>query len=332
MADPRFKIKQDEDGNYYVKLSEKHPPISVDISRLKLAYYWLVERHRIWEKKELLKLPAPWTQDETLAKWKFINIHRKLDKGTRYILKYLQTPDLSDIDIVFNILRYRLINNRHSHEACGGFTKLEDFNWQDWYGKMRYRWENEGQTVLCVAHNTCTYSTFSGHDKIARVCGIVADFRYSHIMTNIVNKLEAAKNFKEGFDIISKLNGFGPFLAYEVMLDLSYVYPKFDTMEWANIGPGCARGLEFIFSGHKKKDYLDLLKVLKENLEEGLAMNDYPVDETLKFLKIGADHSSGELDLRVFESQMCEYSKYIKLSTGTGRNFGGTYRPSKEIV
>jgi len=323
-----YEIKREKDGKLKVDIGDKI--IDVVESNYLLACHWLIERHKIWYKKEVLRLSQPWTTDEILHTWKFTNIHRKLDRGTQYIMNYLDTktwgqyPD--NLDIVFNIMRYRLFNNRHSHLATGGFTSYKEFDYDKWYKSLRDRW-SQGDQVLCQAHNTCTYSGFPGNDKIERVCLVAKNIHDRTPM--IVSRLMDASNMEEGFKIINSERGFGPFLSYEVMMDLSYMCPKFDAKTWANVGPGASRGLSYLFSGHTKKDELTLLKVLRDNIPFGIELSGEDLGTTLNILKTGSDQVDGSFDLRVPENWMCETSKYIKLFCGTGRSFGGTYKPSK---
>jgi hypothetical protein len=314
----------DEFGTWFVDVPGCSK-IVVDFNKYKDACYWLSERHNIWYNKEILNAPRPWTANQILDKWKFINVHRKLDVGTKYILDYFAT-DPDPVSRFANILRYRLFNNRHSHAATGGFTTYKDFNYAVWYKSLRDRWAS-GERVLCQAHNTCTYSGFPGSDKVERVCLVAksAIEKAPELLPEIENGLKLGLDVKDVFELVKGLRGFGPFLSYEVILDLSYVYPEISCMEWANPGPGCQRGLDYIFPDHARKYDVELLKVLRQNLELGFDMLGYDAEATISFLKTGAD-TEGELDLRVFESQMCEFQKFIKLNTGTGRSFGGTYK------
>lgn len=325
-----YEMYEQIPGKWVVELpnASNSLSINVNIDNYAEACYWLLERHKIWRSKETLKLPRPWTEDPILDKWKFINIHRKLDAGTKYILNYLDTnPD--SLSRFANILRYRLFNNRFSHEATGGFKTYDEFNYDEWYRSLRDRWAT-GERVLCQAHNTCTYSGFPGSDKVERVCLVAKDAirKAPEVLSQIEGGLKLGLEIQDVFNLVKSIRGYGPFLAYEVVLDLSYVYPEISCMEWANVGPGASRGLAYIFEGHQTKHEMDLLKVLRKNLRLGykvLGYSDQEIDDIIDFLVIGAD-TTGLLDLRVPESMMCEYQKYKKLKTGTGRSFGGTYK------
>lgn len=327
-----YSPQEDKHGELSVKLNGR--TISIDREKYILAHHWLVERHKIWFKKDYQGLERPWTLDPTLDKWKFTNAYRKLDKGTRYILPYLESNEYSELDKYWNILRYRLFNNRHSHKATGGFTGYSEFDYREWYTSLRTRWE-EGTQVLCQSHNTCTYNGFPGGDKIERVCLVAKEAHskardYFYGMMAILGLPEdETSKMEKVFKIVKSHKGYGPFLSYEVLMDLSYVYPKLlDAKEWANVGPGASRGLNHIFKGHKAADELDLLRVLVHNFPFGISLTNHDFANSLVLLKMGTD--TGDFDLRTAENMMCELSKYIKILTKTGRSFSGTYRPSKD--
>ena len=52
---------------------------------------FMVERQEIWFKKEILKQPYPWTEDDRLKKGFFTNVYRDEDKTTKAVFKVLDT-------------------------------------------------------------------------------------------------------------------------------------------------------------------------------------------------------------------------------------------------
>ena len=68
---------------------------------------FIEERALIYHKKEILKQPAPWTNDTILANGKFGNVWRQLDSGTRWETNKLQHNYHSPYDDMILILTYR---------------------------------------------------------------------------------------------------------------------------------------------------------------------------------------------------------------------------------
>ena len=93
--------------------------------------FWkmIQERHLIYKRKEIEQLPPPWTNDPILLNYKFTNIFRFLDRGTRIVTEHiLDHEDYEDSSIIFNVILYRLFNKietfmHHGMYKVGSYTK-----------------------------------------------------------------------------------------------------------------------------------------------------------------------------------------------------------------
>ncbi len=78
---------------------------------LQTFWYYITERHAIFHKKHLKKLPLPWTDDQILREYKFTNVFRDLDPGTIYITDRIIPVLKGDTsNLLFNLIIYRLFN------------------------------------------------------------------------------------------------------------------------------------------------------------------------------------------------------------------------------
>jgi len=69
------------------------------------------ERTNIYYKKEILKEKAPWTEDEILNKYKFVNTKRKWDRESRWLLKNIvNNSNLTYEEKLLNCILFRVIN------------------------------------------------------------------------------------------------------------------------------------------------------------------------------------------------------------------------------
>ena len=87
------------------KIKNANPIINIE--ELKIHHLYLTERHEIYKKKEILKLPrSEWTDDEVFKVYKFTNIRRELDRESRWLVGNISTNDSLDLDekILFSIL------------------------------------------------------------------------------------------------------------------------------------------------------------------------------------------------------------------------------------
>jgi len=60
----------------------------LNLEEVKIHHFYLTERHEIYKKKEILKLPqSEWTNDEIFKKYRFTNIRRELDRESVWLIK-----------------------------------------------------------------------------------------------------------------------------------------------------------------------------------------------------------------------------------------------------
>ena len=69
--------------------------MKINTENLENFWRYIAERHTIYSKKCLEKLPSPWTSDAILCEYKFTNVFRDLDPGTRYVIDVLVPKYLS---------------------------------------------------------------------------------------------------------------------------------------------------------------------------------------------------------------------------------------------
>jgi hypothetical protein len=65
----------------------------------------------------------------------------------------------------------------------------------------------------------------------------------------IVNGVKSSRNQLEVFEHLKSFSGIGNFLAYQIFIDLTYLasFP-FTELNFVISGPGCERGINWIFS------------------------------------------------------------------------------------
>lgn len=113
---------------------------------MNLFIKYIAERHSI-HKKRVNKEPAPWTDNTILSQWKFTNVFREIDPGTKYVInriipKFKGQP----INLVFNVIIYRIYNKIETMNAIG-FQDFAHFDRQKVHEKLKMI-DNDGQKVL----------------------------------------------------------------------------------------------------------------------------------------------------------------------------------------
>lgn len=273
------------------------------------------ERHAIYLARQRGE-PYPWTDDPILQEYKFTNVYRELDTGTIWCREHLREPYAEHPELFFNIAAYRRYNWWPAAEVIG---------WIDDYPKQQadivkrlYAYIKEGGHVFTGAH---MLNCQPGVDKITHVFKMVLPelWTWRRDVTHNTfypedGKLIKREYIEKWFKRLMKINGFGPFLSYEVVSDLRwtrYLNTASDIMTWANPGPGAQRGIQRLLGLSIKHD----------------KFKKYP--NRLEYIEIMQNilyESKSELpgwmpawEMREVEHSLCEFDKYERARLGQGR-------------
>ncbi len=242
-------------------------------------WYWMTERQRIWVKKQTE--PPPWTEDPILQEWKFTNVYREQDKGT-IALRDMQPHGASPEQILFNTAWYRIFN-RYEHATDIGWCE----DWHEFATKMRALRDKWPPPLIF----TSAHMTWAPAD----CCKVEAYIQELYRVWEMRNFILAAMgdSLEQAFEtwMFAGLKGFAGFICYEIVSDFRWniMSHATDIHSWANIGPGCARGLERL----------------------GL-----PVE--LKSLQHLWTQCPMPVEMRDIEHSLCEFDKYMRVKTGAG--------------
>lgn len=269
-------------------------------------FYWINERHAIYLAKAEGK-PQPWTNDEILAKYKFTNPFRELDRTTVWMRNNLTIPNGgADIgDMIFNCCVFRMFGTMEMSEQLGWIT-----DWQPEAVKTLARERlNRGLKVFTGAYIITNQGLKNPKEEI--VCDMfLSPIWYNrHKLARIcyeTNSLEAAHTALKQYPGW----GGGGFMAYEVVTDLNHTTvmpnPK-DRYTWANAGPGAKRGLNRIHGRNLDKGSgIDWNKEMKALLD---IAPQYVSPYVLKM----------NVDMRTIEHSLCEWDKYQRVLLGQGK-------------
>lgn len=325
---------------------------------------FVLDRYRIHKRKDVQKQPAPWTKNPILQEYKFTNVRREHDRQTKYLLDNItHNLNLTLEDKIVNTFLFRAWNN-WSTLADFGFPytaqalynpefknrirrKYDNLKAKDpdrlWYnnaynqGGTKCAWKFADADLRAVPYKFGDEKAM-GDDKYPDYEPEIP-LRPLHIGVwlgrgHIVDKLLKAKDQQECLEIIKSLRGFADFLAYQVFVDLTYIpeFP-FSENEFTVAGPGCKKGLDYIFKDRDGMTYEECLFWLRDmiNLDGySLFRNDelYDWEEEHKFHH--RDYQPAELfddlpeydrcmNVMSLENCMCELSKYLRTVRGEGR-------------
>lgn len=315
---------------------------------------FVLDRYRVHLRKDVDLLPAPWTKNKIIQEFRFTNVRREHDRQTRYLIENIvKNPDLTLEDKIVNCFMFRAWNNWDTLKDFGFPYRAKQIYNPKLKEKVRPIYkrleiEDPGRLWWSNAYNqggTKAAWKFPAGDGYQRAYKESEAMKYGdwekdialrpfHVGIwlgdkGIVEKLLNAEDQQECFNIIKSVRGFADFLAYQVFVDLTYIpeFP-FSENEFVIAGPGCKKGLDYIFKDKDGMNYEECIFWLRD------AINDFPIplfccDEVMEFneranwipedLFRDLPKYDRKMNVMSIENCMCELSKYIRAVEGTGR-------------
>ena len=339
---------------------------------------FVIDRYKIHQRKDIKQLPAPWTKNPIMREYKFTNVRREHDRQTRYLIDNItNNPNLTLEDKIVNSFLFRAWNNWSTLRDFGFpysaekiyspklkrhlQSKYERLSGENpnrmWYnnaynqGGTKCAWKFENADLRAVP-----YKFGNEHDMGDDLQDDFTEIPLRPLNVgiwlgrgHIVEKLLAAKDQQECFEIIKTVRGFADFLAYQVFVDLTYIkdFP-FSENEFVVAGPGCKKGLDYIFKDKDGMTYEECIFWLRNHINQhaegggyNLFNNDVldDLEDNMSYPHRGYHPEALFSDLPEYdrcmnvmslENCMCELSKYLRTVRGEGRP-RCHYKPTEEI-
>lgn len=306
-----------------------------NLENMQRFYDFVTERYKIHLRKDVLHKEAPWTNDGVLQQYKFCNVRREHDRQSQYIIKNISTnPCLSLEDKIVNSFYFRAWNNWDTMKDLGGPWAAKDLYSSQMKQQIRPIYQelatedpdrkwwssayNQGGTKQAWRYPNPNEKINKEYDIPLRVFHI-GPWLKEH---NTVEKLLNANDQKVAFEAIKEIQGFADFLAYQVFVDLTYIkeFP-FSENEFVIAGPGCKKGLDYLFDDYDGMSPEEALFWLRNNVDhifsKIMAPNGQYWDPRELFIDLPEYDRC--LNIMSLENCMCELAKYIRTIEGTGR-------------
>ncbi len=305
-------------GTYTPMLEE------MNVKAFRRFWRFVNERQLIWHRRFVDKKKAPWTKNPTLREFQFTNVYRELDRGTLFLTQKILPMYDNPKDMLFAIVIYRLFNHIPTwiriEDWHGDVPHAGKWKWGEEAKQLR-KWNNKGNQVFTSAF-TVTGAAFAGSaSKIDNICYLIEEIQHFlyHRDFQWWKEVWNAKNMKDAWDKIRKIRGFGPFLAYELVIDINYAHRRWGEDSFVNPGPGAKRGINAIYPDvHKVPDYIDTIKHLKK-IQQKMLPKEFPY----------TDKVPKDMTLRNIEHSLCEFQKYEKRRKGIRTGRARSFTPSK---
>ena len=300
-------------------------------------FYWINERHAIYLNR-LDGMEEPWTEDEILQKWKFTNAFRELDRGTVALHKWIRDPLLQGVEpgisvlaqaetMFLNFYIYRIFNFwEHARDFGPIRSWIHPGDDLERFFRYLYQRREEGGKCFTSAHmSTSSGCELYGYDKIALYEAKIKQAIADELLLMVVGHPRPT-SMEEAFHRVIQLPLCGPFVSYEIVCDMRHCpcglfwqsvkmedgtvrHGPEDVMTWANMGPGCKRGLQRIGMDASKHGAVESMRELLALAKQHLAPH------VLCHLIGGVQPP---FEIREIEHSLCEFDKYERAKRGEG--------------
>lgn len=302
---------------------------------LELFFNMIYERQMIWKRRFIDLSPAPWTDDEILAKFKFCNVYREHDRSCQWeIRNIIMDPDLDIKNLVWKIMVYRTFNNPETFARAldkwpNGIPDYDAYDEDEFAAHIEYIREL-GLNPFTNAYSI-TGSVIKGDSIDTQFCHTVIPTIHDNIDA-LTMMIDTARMPEQIVTFLMTLPSISRFMAHEYYQDFTYIpiysdkeLMKFDQNDYTNLGPGSSQGVRLIFPKLKTPEQIHsydyLLDIADEKLDEiGVEKGELmPYTQWNKETKKYDITHACNFTYNQIEGALCEFSKYVRILNRTGR-------------
>lgn len=275
-------------------------------NKLNQFLWFVTERQRIYQRRFIKDELPPWTDNTILRNYHFCHVYRECDAATRYLRQYILSED-DGVDVLFNVIVFRLVNRPESFEAMGGVTPAMDFDTDEAVARLCEF--GKRNPVFSPAYRIPAHRFVDSDSKVENVLyGIVRDDLLPNLSEYADQVLEA-DTMETAHAALTELRGIGDFIGYELVIDLNYELLPFHENDFVNVGPGARAGLDRIWGDID--DYEGKIRWIVE--EQEALFDEYDLD----FYYWNGEREK-RLSCRDIEHSMCEWNKHQRVKSGDG--------------
>jgi hypothetical protein len=286
-----------------------------------LASYWTVaaERQRVYHAR-ISGQPAPWTDDAIVARYRFTNAYRAADRVSQDLIRVIYEGSQEAEDVLFRVLMYRFFNKPETWELLEtalGEVKASNFDVKS-YASVLDRAMGRGDRIYSAAY--IVPPPPFGHTRKHRNHLALIE----HMMSSgLAGDLARAKTLEDVFHLIASYPSLGPFLAFQLTIDLNYsTLIDFDEDDFVVAGPGAVSGLTKCFPDARGIPAAQLIRWMVDTQEEQIAH--YNVDFQ--------DLFGRRLKLIDCQNLFCETDKYARVAHPEQAGVGNRRRIKQQFT
>lgn len=262
---------------------------------------FMLERHRIYLRREVEGLPKPWTKDPILRSYRFCNVYRELDTVTQWIRRHIREPYANNRNLWFMLCMARQINWPDTLQEImdeGGWPTHE-YDWRRVRAIMLAR-QARGEKLYTGAYMLNAHGTkpTDPKDKAFFTTRYVLSDLWEH-RGDMLRVLDE-RNLEKTADFLKKFHGWAGFTSAQAVADIKYTKQLSgapDWWTWAAPGPGSIRGLNVVAG---------------RELEAKLPAASWLAEVNTLREKINQEWSYEPLHAQDMQNCLCEYFKYTR--------------------
>lgn len=285
-----------------MKLSDLQPTAVFDT-------YWrfACERQRVYLRR-VAGEGAPWTDDPVIDEFRFTNAYRACDRVSQYLIRDVIYDEgcarRTDVDTILRILLFKFFNRIDTwlqiEAVCGPVTEKS------------FSAKRIGSVLDDVMDRRVPI--YSAAYIIPPIPGVAGGKRKHHghlrllemmLADGLPKKVRKASSLAEVYKLLAAYPGLGPFLAFQMAIDLNYSpVLSFDEMSFVVAGPGALSGISKCFARCDRIPPADIIRMVAESQSEELDRRG------LRFPRLP------ERNLQLVDCQnlFCEVDKYARVA------------------
>ena len=270
-----------------------------------MLVYWILERETIRRKKES-SAEKPWSDDPTFQTVYFCNVNREDDKTTVAIRKMYSEWSGHPL-LIPNLCVARMVNYPPTLRDIG-FLNRADRDTNSHILDAVLKRQNAGKQVWSGAYLITTHG--QAMSKAEYCSGALEATMKGGV------PLRAATNLATLYGALRAFDGFGPFLSAQVVADVKNTpgHKMREADDWWTFcahGPGSLRGLGWYFGEQVTPSKFPARAIAAyQKVQRSLEDTNHP-------------HAQDVIDIlcmQNFQNCLCEFDKYCRVRTGTGRS------------
>lgn len=282
----------------------------------RLFWQFVFMRHEAWNLRFVDQAPPPWTADEVIAKARFTNVYRLLDRGTQFLVSEVQEPASGYTPAAaWHTIVYRLFNRIETWQAIEPAMAARDM------AALRSAIQRRlavGDKLFTGAYMCVSLPRVYPNDRAAdAVHFVVQAIQAANELASLASRGTA--DLEAYYRVVKSLNGMGEFLSYMVATDLAWPLASLggrglapaDVNSWVKAGPGCKKGLALLGTSGRQAAQAARMEEMRQNQRFYFGLYDLP----FRFVRDAAGREV-ELSLLDVEHSLCEFQKYHRMLNG----------------